>query len=123
MSKFVVYNSPSGFRFALRASNGQSIVTSEVYGKLPGCFKGIESVRRSAPDAHVEDQTLPGFRPQPHPKFEMYMDKAGEYRFRLKARNGKIIAVSEGYTNKSGCENGIESVRANAAEAEVVSGD
>lgn len=121
MSKFVVHKSPSGFRFVLRATNGQAIATSEVYGKLPGCFKGIESIRRSAPVAYVEDQTLPDFRLQPHPKFEMYMDKAGEYRFRLKARNGKIIAVSEGYTNKAGCENGIESVKANAAEAEVVS--
>jgi len=121
MSKFVVHKSPSGFRFVLRASNGQTIATSEVYGKLPGCFKGIESVRRSAPVSHVEDQTLPEFRVLPHPKFEMYLDKAGQYRFRLKARNGKIIAVSEGYTNKAGCENGIASVKANAAEANVVS--
>ena len=121
MSKFVVRKSPSGFRFVLRASNGQAIATSEVYGKLPGCFKGIESVRRSAPDAHVEDQTLPEFRLQPHPKFELFVDKAGQYRFRLKARNGKIIAVSEGYANKAGCENGVASVRANAADAEVIS--
>ena len=48
------------------------------------------------------------------------MDKAGDYRFRLKARNGAIIAVSEGYTAKASCENGIESVKKNAAEAEVV---
>ena len=53
-----------------------------------------------------------------HPKFEMYQDKAGEFRFRLKARNGKIIGTSEGYTAKAGCLNGIESVMTNAAEAE-----
>ena len=121
MSKFVVRKSPSGFRFVLRASNGQAIATSEVYGKLPGCLKGIESVRKSAPDAYVEDQTLPEFRLQPHPKFELFVDKAGQYRFRLKARNGKIIAVSEGYANKAGCENGVASVRANAADADVIS--
>lgn len=120
MSKFVVRKSVSGFKFDLRATNGQTIATSEVYGTLPGCLKGIESVRRSAPAAAVEDQTVPEYKAAQHPKFELYVDKAGEYRFRLKARNGKIVAVSEGYTNKLGCENGIESVKANAAEAEVV---
>ena len=52
-------------------------------------------------------------------KFEIYKDNAGEYRFRLKASNGEIIAVSEGYESKQGCENGIASVRRNAPTAEV----
>lgn len=120
MSKFVVRKAASGFKFDLRAVNGQTVATSEVYGALSGCLKGIESVRRSAPVAALEDQTVPGFKTASHPKFELFLDKAGQYRFRLKARNGKIVAVSEGYTNKPGCENGIESVRANAADAEVV---
>ncbi len=50
-------------------------------------------------------------------KFETYVDKAGEHRFRLKAGNGEIILVSEGYSAKAGCANGIESVRKNAADA------
>jgi len=50
----------------------------------------------------------------------MYQDKAGQYRFRLKARNGQIIATSEGYVTKVNCENGIQSVKKNAGEAEVV---
>jgi uncharacterized protein YegP (UPF0339 family) len=49
----------------------------------------------------------------------MFIDKAGEFRFRLKARNGEIIAASEGYKAKAGCLNGIESVRKNAVEAEI----
>ncbi|UTF50863.1 YegP family protein [Desulfomicrobium sp. ZS1] len=49
-------------------------------------------------------------------KFEMYKDKAGEFRFRLKAGNGQIILGSEGYKDKSGCKNGIESVKKNAAD-------
>ncbi|CAH0190106.1 hypothetical protein SRABI76_01752 [Microbacterium oxydans] len=53
-------------------------------------------------------------------KFELYTDKAGEYRFRLKASNGEVIAISEGYASKSGALSGIESVRRNAADAEVV---
>jgi uncharacterized protein YegP (UPF0339 family) len=50
-------------------------------------------------------------------KFEVYVDKAGEHRFRLKARNGEIILSSEGYNKKEGCANGIESVRKNATDA------
>ncbi|MFK0242469.1 MULTISPECIES: YegP family protein [unclassified Microbacterium] len=53
-------------------------------------------------------------------KFELYTDKSGEYRFRLKAGNGETIAVSEGYSSKSAALNGIDSVRRNAADAEVV---
>ena len=68
----------------------------------------------------MEDQTVEGFEAVVHPKFEMYKDKAGEFRFRLKARNGEIIAVSEGYKAKASCANGIESVKKNAPEAEVV---
>ncbi len=53
-------------------------------------------------------------------KFELYTDKKGEYRFRLKAGNGEVIAVSEGYTSKASALNGIESVRRNAADGKVV---
>lgn len=50
-------------------------------------------------------------------KFEVYVDKSGKYRFRLKAPNGKIIAVSEPYNSKAACMNGIDSVKKNAANA------
>ncbi len=49
-------------------------------------------------------------------KFEIYTDKAGEFRFRLKASNGQAILASEGYKDKSGCMNGIESVKKNAPD-------
>ena len=75
---------------------------------------------KNAPIANVEDQTVEGFETVTHPKCEMYQDKAGEFRFRLKARNGEIIGVSEGYTSKANCVNGVESVKKNAAEAEIV---
>ncbi len=47
----------------------------------------------------------------------MYQDKAGEYRFRLKAKNGQNILASQGYAQKSGCQNGIESVKKNSQDA------
>jgi uncharacterized protein len=53
-------------------------------------------------------------------KFELYTDAKGEYRFRLKAGNGEIIAVGESYETKAGALNGIESIRKNAADAELV---
>lgn len=53
-------------------------------------------------------------------KFEVYTDKKGEWRFRLKAANGEVIAVGEGYSSKAACLNGIESVKKNAPEAEII---
>jgi len=53
-------------------------------------------------------------------KFEWYTDKAGKFRFRLKAGNGEVIAVSEAYASKDSCLNGIESVKKNAPTAEIV---
>ena len=57
---------------------------------------------------------------EPTGTFEVYKDIAGEYRFRLKAPNGEIIAVSEGYKAKKSCMNGIESVKKNAPKATIV---
>jgi uncharacterized protein YegP (UPF0339 family) len=56
----------------------------------------------------------------PEPVFEWYVDKAGKYRFRLKAANGEMIATSEGYASKQGCVDGIESVKKNAPIARIV---
>ncbi len=120
MAKFVIKEVATGIKFNLKAGNGEVIATSEVYESEAACKNGIESVKANAPVAEVEDQTVEGFEAAKHPKFEMYADKAGEFRFRLKAKNGQIIAVSEGYASKAGCENGIASVKKNAAEAEVV---
>ena len=120
MSKFVIRAVPSGIKFDLKAANGQVIATSEVYTTKAACLKGVESVQKNAPVAKFEDQTVDGFAAVTNPKFEMYKDKAEEFRFRLKARNGEIIATSEGYSSKAACENGIESVRRNASEAEIV---
>ena len=118
--KFVMKITASGaFRFDLLASNGQVIATSENYQTKASCINGIESVKKNAVIAKIEDQTLDQVVLQSHPKFEMYKDKSGEYRFRLKARNGEIIAVSEGYKQKVSCVNGMESVTNNAPEAEI----
>ncbi len=119
MGKFVIRNTATGVKFDLKAGNGEVIATSEVYTTLDACKKGCASVAKNAPVAGVEDQTVENFEKCKHPKFEVYEDKSGEFRFRLKATNGEVIATSEGYTAKAGCMNGVESVKKNAVDAPV----
>ena len=119
MGKFVIRETKTGVKFDLKAGNGEVIATSEVYASEKSCKNGIASVQKNAPIAPVEDQTVEGYTVEKHPKFEVYTDKAGEIRFRLKAINGQIIAVSEGYKAMKSCLYGIESVKKNAVDAKI----
>lgn len=119
MGKFVVKQVKTGMVFNLKAGNGEVIATSEIYTTEAACMNGIESIRRNAIEAKLEDQTVEGYEAVTNPKFEVYTDKAGEFRFRLKAKNGEIIAAGEGYKTKASCLNGIDSIRRNAPEASV----
>lgn len=120
MGKFVISQAKTGVKFNLKAGNGEIIATSQIYKEETSCRKGIESVMKNAPVAPVENQTVEGFAVEKHPKFEVYKDKAGEFRFRLKATNGQIIAVGEGYKALAGCLKGIESIKKNAVDAKIV---
>jgi len=114
MGKFVINETKTGFNFHLKAGNGETILTSEVYSGKDACENGVEAVRKAAPDANIEDQTVEGFEEQKHPKFEIYADKAEKFRFRLVARNGQTLGGSEPYNSKQSCKNGIDSVKRNA---------
>ena len=120
MGKFVIKPAKNGFMFNLKAGNGEVIATSEVYTTMDACKNGVASVAKNAPIAAIEDQTAKDFETQKNPKFEVYADKRGEFRFRLKAANGQIIAVGEGYKAKASCLNVIKSIVKNAPEAPVV---
>ena len=120
MGKFVINTTKTGFTFHLKAGNGETIAVSEVYTTMDACKAGIASVMKNAPEANLENQTEENYEVMKHPKFEVYEAKNGEFRFRLKARNGEIIAVSEGYTALKSCLNGVESVRKNAVDAQIV---
>ncbi len=109
MGKFVINKRPTGYMFNLKAGNGEIIATSEIYTSLAGCKNGVESVVKNAPI----------YAEVTNPKFEIFVDKAGEFRFRLKAPNGEIIAKSEGYVAKAGCINGVGSVQKNAKDSAV----
>ena len=127
MGKFVIKKTPSGgYNFSLYAVNKEKIaVASQVYTTKGACKKGMESIAKNAvkciSEDRVEDQTLKNPVAKTNPKFEIYFDKAGLYRYRLIASNGESIAMSEeGYKSKSGVMNGIKSVSVNAVDAEVV---
>lgn len=93
------------FQFNLKAGNGQVILSSEGYSSLPACQMGVESVRM-----HSVDPT----------HFECKTAKDGSPYFNLKASNGQIIGKSEMYSSMAACDNGMQSVMTNAANAEVV---
>ena len=118
--KFCIKTASDGtYMFNLKAPNGEIIATSQMYTSKSSCMNGIQSVKTNAPEATVEDQTAEKYEICKNPKFELYTDKGGEYRFRLKATNGNIIVASQGYSTKSSCKNGIESVKINASNANI----
>jgi len=118
MGKFVVKETNTGVKFDLKAGNGEIIASSQVYASERACLAGIASVQANCAAA-VEDQTVEGYEAVKHPKYEVYTDKAGEFRFRLKAKNGQVIATSEGYKTKKSCLNGIASIGRNAPDAKI----
>jgi len=119
MAKFVLSAAKTGFKFNLVASNGETIASSQVYKSVATAKNGIASVAANAPVANIENQTVKDFKAEVNPKFEVYKDKKGEFRFRLKAKNGQIIATSEGYSKIDSCLKGVASVKKNAPAAKI----
>lgn len=104
--KFEIKQSASGkFHFNLKAGNGQIILSSEMYETKASAENGIESVKKNSADAA---------------RFEKRNSSKGDPYFVLKAGNGQEIGRSEMYSSDSACQNGIESVQANAQDAETV---
>ncbi|MBQ9993393.1 MAG: YegP family protein [Clostridia bacterium] len=116
----IVITDRGTYWFNLKAGNGEVIAKSQQYASIASCKKGIDSVKRNAVAAKLEDQTVEEIETVTNPKFEIYADKKGEIRFRLKARNGEIIATGEGYRAKASCLKGVESIRRNAPDAVIV---
>mgnify|MGYP002662118723 FL=1 len=105
MGKFVVTQRANGdFQFNLKAGNGQVILGSQGYAAKPSCLNGIESVRKNSQD---------------DARFERKVSANGKPFFNLTATNGQIIGNSEMYESEVARDNGIESVKKNAPDAEV----
>lgn len=106
MGKFEIKTRKNGeFQFDLKASNGQIILTSEGYTSKNNCHNGIESVKRNSKDDS---------------KFDRKTSTNSKYYFNLKATNGQVIGSSEMYESVASRDNGIESVKKNAPDAEVI---
>ncbi|WP_047551106.1 YegP family protein [Methylotenera sp. G11] len=104
--KFEIYTDKADeFRFRLKASNGQTILTSEGYKAKSGCNNGIESVKKNA--------TIDS-------SYERKLTSSGKFMFNLKAANSQIIGASESYETATARDNGIESVKNHAPGAVVV---
>ena len=107
---FQVYRDTGGkYRFRLRAPNNKIVAVGEAYERKAGCINGINAIKRYC-DSEIIDLTVEGFE-KPNPKFEIFLDTAKKFRFRLKAPNGEIIAASEAYETKQGCMNGVNAVK------------
>ncbi len=108
---FIIKKTPKGFyRFSLIAGNSLTILSSTNYSSLSNCKNGIETIKKNA-DMDIEDLTLQKPAPKKCPKFEIYLDKANQYRYRMIAANGQNVATSEdGYSTKSGCINGVKAI-------------
>jgi len=116
-AKYQVYRDVAGkFRFRLRAGNNKIVAVSEAYENKAGCMNGVRSVQSNC-KSQVEDKTIE-MEKLSNPKYELFTDTASEFRFNLKAANGEIIAVSEGYETKQGALNGIEAVQ-RSCDAEI----
>lgn len=106
MGKFEINVDKGGkYRFNLKASNGQVILSSQGYTTKSACENGIESVKTNSQNDDL---------------FERLEAKDGSPYFNLKASNGQVIGNSEMYSSSSAMENGIASVKSNAPSADVV---
>ena len=106
--------------FNLYNANHIIIATSQIYSSAQSALGGVKSVIANAPKAATEDTTLKNPSAQSFPKWEIYIDKAGEYRFRLYATNGSCICHAKaGYATKSNCKRGIDSIIRLAEAAQI----
>ena len=105
MGKFVINTDKAGkFRFNLKATNGQVILSSQGYATKASCTNGIESVKTNS---------------QNDERFDRKTGKDGSTYFNLMATNGQVVGTSQMYSSPAAMENGIASIKTNAPDAPV----
>ncbi|MDE6302800.1 MAG: YegP family protein, partial [Clostridia bacterium] len=113
------------FVFKLFSYNKRVVVTAtDKYSSLGACKNGIQSIINNSATAPIEDQTLKKIVPQKCPKWIIFMDKRGEFRLRLIASNGEMVAqTNDGYLSKDAAKKGIEAIARAAKGADIVRND
>ena len=121
MGKFIIKKGKKGLRFDLKAANGLIVASGDdFFADEAAAKKAVKAWQKNVASAKIEDQTLAEFKKEKGSKFEIYKDSKNNFRFRLKAGNGQVLAVSEAYKRKPSAVNGIKSVVKNSADAEIV---
>lgn len=104
--------------FVLKAKNGAIIGRSETYSSQANADNGVASVMKNAAGAELEDLTAAD-APKRKAEFEMFNGSRGGVFFRMRAKNGEILFVSQGYASKQAAQKGIETIVELAKEAEL----
>ena len=110
-AKYTIKALKSGaYKFELTSPAGKCIVKSGEYTLKRSCVSGIQSVQKNGSTKNIEDRTAEKIVKMPNPKYEIFLDEAGKYRFNLKAPNGYVILTSSAYSSVKSCTKVIESV-------------
>lgn len=120
MGKFIILQVADGFKFYLKAKNGETLIFSPSFVTASACRKVITYINENIPFYLIEDQTVSNYETKAGPKFEIYKEKNKSFHFKLRTGGENIIAYSNPYTSKSNCMKGIESVKRNAAVFEIL---
>lgn len=104
--------------FVLKAKNGAILGKSETYSSKAAAENGIASVIKNAAISEIDDLTEAD-APKRKAEFELYNGNSGDVRFRMRAKNGKILFTSQGYSSKQAAQNGIDAIIELAKEAEL----
>jgi DNA-binding protein Alba len=115
--KFQIYKDANEkCRFRILDGKNKIVASGEAYEKHASCLNGIKSIQRNC-KSEIEDLTIED-RKVPNPKYQVYEDASGKYRFRLNASNGEVIADSSGFEIKQDCLKALEVVK-NSDTAEI----
>lgn len=119
MGKFVIKRAKDGFTFSFLGTDEKIIGSSEVYTSKTSTKGGIESVKKNA-GAAIEDQTQKDCKVEKTPKWEIFKDKAGGFRFRLIATNGKNVIHTSAFKTLADANNALATIRKTAKAASIV---
>lgn len=122
MGKIILSRINDRYSFELKAANGEVIAQSKCYTSKNACIKGVNSVIKSVAAANNKllNLTADSHKVVTNPKFEMFSEDSGDYTFILRAKNGEALLYGGSYKSKLGCLNGIESVKRNTSDYEII---
>lgn len=118
MGKFIIKKAKDGLTFSFVGSDGSTIASSEVYTTKVSTKGGIESVKRNA-GAAIEDQTEKDCKAVKTPKWEVFKDKAGGYRFRLIATNGKNVVHTSSFKSHDAAIKALSTLKKTAVASSI----